>query len=513
MKPYRTWWIWAPVLYALPYVLLLIAGSVWLLERGLIWWWLALTAATSLTGWLVVRLLRRRRVAVINADAAPEENWSPAGQQAWKQVEAIADRLARQSPPLDQPDWIWSALREILAETAKRFHPTAGQPELEVPLPYVFRIVEIVAADLRAAMTANVPGAHLMTIGDWRKLHEFANRGQRWYKVGYTLYRVAHLAINPASALVREGRDLLTGRFLDASAEDLKQWAIRFAVRKAGYYAIELYSGRLTLDGQPFQPSLTRTTEEETRHAESDRQQIAEEPLRILVAGQVKAGKSSLINALFGQELAATDIVPRTRHVEPYVLRREGIPQAVVLDTAGYGENRRSEDGFDSLRKQLLNCDLVLVVCSALSAARDADRRLLEDLREHFLELPDRRQPLALAVLTHIDRLRPGNEWNPPYDLVRAPSLKAQQIRAAAETVAADLGLPAEQVIPVCLAPDRIYNVEELLIPAILEGADDAQRVKYLRCFAQHRQSENWRLLWRQAKSAGRLVWQYASGS
>jgi predicted GTPase len=511
MKRFRTWWLWAPVLYAVPYVVLMLAGSAWLFEHGFIWAWIALTAVTSLAGFVLVRVLRKKRVAVIKADAEPEEKWPPAGQEAWKQVEAIAERLAEESPPLDEPEWIWSALHEIVTEVARRFYPRAKQPELEVPMPYILRIVEIVAADLREALLENVPGSHMVTVGDWRKLHRFAERGQQWYNIGYAFYRIAHMAINPGSALMREGRDMLMGRFVDASTDDLKKWAIRFAVRKAGYYAIELYSGRLTLEGEPFRPTLTAKTEEQGREAAELQKRREDEPLRILIAGQVKAGKSSLINALFGEELAATDIVPRTRYVEPFVLAREGVPQAVILDTAGYAEDRRSLDAFGELRKELLNCDLVLLACTAMTAARDADRKLLDDLREFFLSRPDRRQPPIIAVLTHIDQLRPRHEWDPPYDLEKAETAKAQQIRAAVEAVAHDLGLEPRHVIPVCLAPGRAYNVEELLVPAILASADDAERVKYLRCFAQHRQAENWRRLWKQAKSAGRLVWEYAT--
>ena len=34
-----------------------------------------------------------------------------------------------------------------------------------------------------------------------------------------------------------------------------------------------------------------------------------------------------------------------------------------------------------------------------------------------------------LLVLTHVDALRPFNEWQPPYDLTSATSGKAQSIR------------------------------------------------------------------------------------
>src|ERR1700731_4695902 len=39
------------------------------------------------------------------------------------------------------------------------------------------------------------------------------------------------------------------------------------------------------------------------------------EPLLIVVVGEVKSGKSSLVNALFGQEFAKVDVLPATDRV------------------------------------------------------------------------------------------------------------------------------------------------------------------------------------------------------
>ena len=60
------------------------------------------------------------------------------------------------------------------------------------------------------------------------------------------------------------------------------------------------------------------------------------EPLRILVVGPKKAGKSSLDQRLVRRISRRDDVVPRTDGVEPYVLDREGLQEAIVLDTAGY---------------------------------------------------------------------------------------------------------------------------------------------------------------------------------
>src|SRR5205814_1664044 len=134
----------------------------------------------------------------------------------------------------------------------------------------------------------------------------------------YNLYRVLRLILNPLSAIGREVNDKLQTQLFADSAADTKRWALQRAVERTGFYAIELYSGHLVLRGIEFDQYTTGpsrcaiATEQERTTA------LEAEPLRILILGQVKAGKSSLVNAMFGETRAAVDVVPRTKCVEPY---------------------------------------------------------------------------------------------------------------------------------------------------------------------------------------------------
>ena len=111
------------------------------------------------------------------------------------------------------------------------------------------------------------------------------------------MYRVVAFGINPVSGVLREVRDAATGQLYHASTDEVKRWALGFCVRKAGYYAIQLYSGQLILEDVEFRDFQSRRGRRDAERDEARRQLLAEEPLRILVVGQVKAGKSSLINA------------------------------------------------------------------------------------------------------------------------------------------------------------------------------------------------------------------------
>jgi hypothetical protein len=228
----------------------------------------------------------------------------------------------------------------------------------------------------------------------------------------------------------------------------------------------------------------------------------------MLVLGQVKAGKSSLINALFGETRAAVDVVPRTKYVEPYVLERDGMQQAIIFDTAGYEDVSRSDDPFAQLHEEILECDLVLCVCRATSAARAADRKLLDAVRGFFDDNPDRVMPPVVVALTHIDGLRPFNQWDPPYNIQEPKSRKELNIVEAIQSVSGDLAVDPALVIPVCLQPDRVYNIEEGLAPAVLQVLSAANRAKYLRCVRHfHKEERDWRKVLDTAIRSGRLLW------
>ena len=63
-----------------------------------------------------------------------------------------------------------------------------------------------------------------------------------------------------------------------------------------------------------------------------------DEPLRVAVVGRVKAGKSTLVNALVGEELAPTDAAECTQVVTWY---RSGPPRVVLHPRTGAPEQRR----------------------------------------------------------------------------------------------------------------------------------------------------------------------------
>jgi uncharacterized protein len=230
-------------------------------------------------------------------------------------------------------------------------------------------------------------------------------------------------------------------------------------VLEVGRAAIDLYSGRLAL------------SEEELRLAqERDRAPaaVAVAPVRILLVGQVNAGKSSLVNALALETRCAVGPLPTTARVAEYQLELEGRPAVSLVDIPGLA------DGFaQELRAQAERADLVLWVASATQPARSADRQALDDLRSWARAQLARRPPRMVLALTHIDELRPSVEWIPPYDLATPAGPKARNILAAIHSE-----LPAGAIVPVAMPPDRKpYNLDALWARIAVE-LDDARLVQ-----------------------------------
>jgi tRNA modification GTPase len=104
--------------------------------------------------------------------------------------------------------------------------------------------------------------------------------------------------------------------------------------------------------------------------------------ISLVIVGQPNAGKSSLLNALAGQERAiVTDIPGTTRDVLREYLQINGIPLHVI-DTAGLRETSDAVEqiGVERAWQAIDEADLVLLVIDDPSGYSDADQSILDRL-------------------------------------------------------------------------------------------------------------------------------------
>ncbi|MGE9271139.1 MAG: tRNA uridine-5-carboxymethylaminomethyl(34) synthesis GTPase MnmE [Verrucomicrobiales bacterium] len=117
--------------------------------------------------------------------------------------------------------------------------------------------------------------------------------------------------------------------------------------------------------------------------ATADQGRVLREGLRTVICGLPNAGKSSLLNALLGENRAiVSDAAGTTRDTIEELLVVDGIPLRVV-DTAGLREAEGvvEQEGIRRTRKEAERADLLIVVADASLSAEEA-------LPQDLVELP-----------------------------------------------------------------------------------------------------------------------------
>ena len=166
---------------------------------------------------------------------------------------------------------------------------------------------------------------------------------------------------------------------------------------------------------------------------------------RIGLLGKTGVGKSSLCNALFGQDSCpVSDVEACTRNPQDVILNFGKRGSLTLVDLPGVGESDARDREYAALYDRLLpELDLILWVLKADERAYEVDLHFYQHLLRHHL---DQGKPFFI-VLNQIDKMEPVRDWNEDR---RAPGERQlANIEAKHTVVASQFGLRKEQVVPV----------------------------------------------------------------
>lgn len=497
-------------LWLAPFVFLICVGGYHLWETHwafYAWWPIALCfAAATLLAWHWQR--KKRLLPGWNFEPIP--HGSERDQQAWKLVEERAKK-AESIPAVQftEPGFYMKTGQEMAFELARFYHPDAQNVYSMLTIPELLAVAELAARDLSELVERYIPGSHLLTIDDYKR----ARQAVDWYRRANNLYWIISAIFSPIETMGRYVVSrVATGSTWDLLQQNVLLWFYTAFLHRLGTYLIELHSGRLRVGASRYRELLAQHRQP-VPTVNTDVAPAREVTIALL--GQVKAGKSSLVNALLGEQKASTDVLPLTNEITRYQLQPPGIDsRLVLLDTTGYGHEGPREDQVRETEEAARQADVLFLVLHARNPARAVDVQLLDRLRAWFAANPNLRLPPIVGVMTHIDLLMPAMEWSPPYDWREPKRTKEEQIQLAVRAANEQFGDRLTAIVPVCAATGKIYGVDQELLPAIASRLGEARAVALLRCLKAEADTGKVRKLFRQLFDVGveatRIVWQNA---
>ena len=173
---------------------------------------------------------------------------------------------------------------------------------------------------------------------------------------------------------------------------------------------------------------------------------------RIGIFGKTGAGKSSLCNALFGQDICRiSDVAACTRDTQEVLLDLGG-KGVKLLDVPGVGESTERDEEYGKLYASLLpELDLVLWLIKADDRAMASDENFYRNIvKPHIAE----GKPFFF-VLNQVDKIEPFREWDE--ERHQPGPRQFQNIHRKVDDVARFFNVAASQVIPV--SANEKYNL------------------------------------------------------
>lgn len=498
------WWRWYILLglFLLPVMILAGLGFylLWQSGWGLLLGW-GLLGCIGLAYFLALRWQKKQKL--LQPPMEIPLVWTERDHQAWKIVEQHTGRVKGfRADQLVSVKTYQDTAETLALELARFYHPKSADPISALTIPEILTVVELATHDLAQMVDAYLPGGHLLTIRDFQRIKKAAD----WYP---TISNITWLLSAIFSPLNTAARYATANASLTRPWQMLQQnvlvWFYTAYANRLGVYLIELNSGRLGVGTERYL-QLKRKLREDTRSNDFSQEGADDvKKVTLVLLGQTNAGKSSLINALLGEQRAFTDVLPATTAAQRYLLQSQDIEtQLELVDTVGYGTQGPTQEQQRHNEELARAADVLILVLHARQPGRQADLRQLQQLDRYFQSHPELLRPPIISVLTHVDLLSPAMEWTPPYDWLHPQQPKEQSMSEALATVRQQFGSLLAAIVPVCTAQNKVFGIAEGVLPALSAVLNQAQAVGLLRVLHAEKNRHKVQRVFRQLLALGK---------
>jgi hypothetical protein len=366
-------------------------------------------------------------------------------------------QASRQDVPAWQ-DWplFWQRCQQVVTLVAQAYYPDIKYPLLNIYLPDAYGLIRGTVDDMDRWIATLSPTLNQVSIAQVYQSYEVYQKLEPSLRKIWRVWNWSQWVLNPAAAAARYvsrgTNEQATQQLLVNLSQQLREATLRTLCRQA----IALYSPALNPDlpenfANANQPTLAKAQTQTLKALLAQRrspEQVEQQPVKILLVGRTGAGKSSLINALFQDNLAVTDLLPSTTEIAEYQWQTRDGASLVLWDSPGYEQGQRA-DLRDLVLDAAQQADVILLLNPALDPALQMDADFLKDLQAIAGDRP------ILLLVTQVDRLRPVREWQPPYNWQNGEKPKEKAIRDAVQYRSQQLGDYCRQVLPIANAdPD-----------------------------------------------------------
>ena len=390
----------------------------------------------------------------------------------WSEHELLIwENAKHKSRSLLQEKNQWGDIQQIsldmLAYVANEFDKKA----LDFSIPEGLQLLQEVSLRYQHVIKQYIPGAEIVKVSYLQRgydaYEEYGHKGAQAIKFAIWANYAKNLYLNPAKFTADFIKDQSSANMTKGLYENMLHQAKQALLDEVVSVAIDLYSGRFSFtENEVLASNVSRV----------DATRIAQElePIRIVFVGQTGAGKSSIVNVLKNQLVAQVDVLPSTDQTCVYKCVINNMP-LVIVDLPGL-------DGEASNQQQMLQemsqADLVIWVLKANQPARDLDKRLKDKFDDFYIQRLNisRRKPAIIGVINQVDKLKPIDEWQPPYNIIAPVGEKATLIEQAVKYNQKIMQF--NSVVAMSLSTDKLnWGVEELKV-SILEAIIDARNTQ-----------------------------------